>query len=101
IGVAQTLWQQQQFKACLSLLYRGALTQLIHKEKILLSKSHTEGDILKLSQSSLAPLQQDYLQQLTQAWQLIAYAHHQPSDQLMNHLFNHWMTDFATTESRS
>jgi len=92
---ARHLWQQQQTRESLSLLYRGALAQLVNQEKILLEASHTEGDILKLSAKSLNQNKQQYLNQLTTAWQLIAYAHRTPNDDAMNWLFSHWHSDFA------
>ncbi|MCK5813698.1 MAG: hypothetical protein KAH03_05545 [Cocleimonas sp.] len=95
IAEAKLLWQQKKARESLSLLYRGALVRLINQEKILLENSHTEGDILKLSQHSLANNQQQYLGQLTSQWQLIAYAHRIPMDDAMEWLFIHWKSDFA------
>ena len=96
---AQHLWQQQQYRESLSLLYRGALVQLITQENILLENSHTEGDILKLSAKSLVENKQQYLTQLTTQWRLIAYAHRNPSDEAMNWLFSHWYSNFAYAEA--
>ena len=95
---AQQLWDKQQCRESLSLLYRGALAQLVNQEKILLEKSHTEGDILKLSKISLPENKQHYLTQLTTQWQLIAYAHRTPAEEAMAWLFSHWQTDFAYHE---
>jgi hypothetical protein len=95
IATAKQLWQQKKARQSLSLLYRGGLVRLINQEKILLENSHTEGDILKLSQRTLANNQQQYLQQLTSQWQLIAYAHRIPMDEAMEWLFIHWNSDFA------
>ena len=96
---AQLLWEKQQFRESLSLLYRGALAQLVNQEKILLENSHTEGDILKLSAKSLVENKQQYLTQLTRQWQLIAYAHREPANEAMNWLFSHWYSDFSYVEA--
>ena len=98
---AQLLWEKQRYRDALSLLYRGALAQLVNQEKILLQNSHTEGDILKLSEKSLAENKQQFLSQLTKQWQLIAYAHREPSDESMSWLFSHWYSDFAYIEANA
>ncbi len=98
---AQLLWQQEKARESLSLLYRGALVQLLTQEKIPLENSHTEGDILKLSAKSMTENKQQYLTRLTKEWQLIAYAHRKPKDESMTWLFSHWHSDFATKELAS
>ena len=94
ISEAKQLWQQKKARDSLSLLYRGALVRLINQENIPLENSHTEGDILKLSQKSLINKQHQYLAQLTTQWQLIAYAHRIPMEEAMQWLFSHWQNDF-------
>ncbi len=96
---ARTLWQAGKSREALSLLYRSALVQLINRERLQLKHSHTEGDILKLSQSELAVTRQQYFQRLTKQWVQIAYAHHAPSESEMQHLLDHWESDFANDES--
>ena len=101
VATAKQLWEQKKARQSLSLLYRGALVRLINQEKIPLENSHTEGDILKLSQRTLANNQQHYLQQLTSQWQLIAYAHRIPMEDAMEWLFLHWSSDFSYQSIRS
>ena len=96
VAAAKALWQDGKTRDALSLLYRCALAQLINNDKLALEHSHTEGDILKLSQSVLSDTRHEYLQKLTQNWVKIAYAHEFPSDIQMNHLLEHWDTDFST-----
>ncbi|MEZ5450431.1 MAG: hypothetical protein R3E89_16155 [Thiolinea sp.] len=43
---ARTLWTQQQPRAALSLLYRGALMRLTRHHELPVTAAHTEGDIL-------------------------------------------------------
>jgi len=95
IAEVQTLWQQKKARDALSLLYRGALVSLINREQIPLENSHTEGDILTLSQQRLAESKHHYLTQLTTQWQLIAYAHRIPMEEVMQWLFTHWQQDFV------
>ncbi len=94
IAEAKQLWLQKKARESLSLLYRGALVRLINQEKIPLENSHTEGDILKLSPKLLTNKQHQYLAQLTSQWQLIAYAHRIPTEEVMQWLFSHWQNDF-------
>jgi len=95
LATARELWQDGKARDALSLLYRSALIQLISREQLQLKHSHTEGDILKLSQTELAMTRQEYFQQLTKQWVQIAYAHQAPSEAQMQHLFDHWESDFA------
>ena len=92
---AKALWQQGDARDALSLLYRSALIQLINKEQLQLKHSHTEGDILKLSQAELTASRQQYFQRLTKQWVEVAYAHNAPSDEQMQYLLARWESDFA------
>ena len=94
LASARSLWEEKKVREALSLLYRAALIELI-AEKVALESSHTEGDILKLSQKSIAENKHQYLTRLTAAWQLIAYAHREPNDEEMAWLFDHWQSDFV------
>ena len=96
-GEAQALWQKGQQRESLSLLYRGALVQLINKESVQLQNSFTEGDVLRHAKNKLSDMKQAYLVRLTQQWRLIAYAHRNPSEEDMQILFNGWHSDFANT----
>ena len=100
LATAQTLWQDGKARDALSLLYRSALILLINREQLELKYSHTEGDILKLSQPELAATQQHYFQQLTKQWVQIAYAHQQPVASEMQYLLGHWESDFASGTSQ-
>lgn len=64
-------------RQCLSLLYRGALRSLMEQQNIDLGKSQTEGECLRAALPQLrenTPEQANYFQQLTDAWQQIAYS---------------------------
>lgn len=95
VDEARNLWQSEQHREALSLLYRGALIRLINQEKVKLQNSHTEGDVLKHASLKLNDTKQGYLKSLTAQWQLIAYAHRSPSESDMQILFDRWAIDFA------
>lgn len=94
-GSARHLWEQQQHREALSLLYRGALMWLTRHDQLTIQASYTEGDILREARTSLDQQRLDYLKALTGHWQTIAYAHRQPDDQGVNELFTHWHNQFA------
>ncbi len=96
-GKAKGLWQAQQYREALSLLYRGALVRLINQEEVRLENSHTEGDVLRHSKQRISNTKLGYLKSLTDQWRLIAYAHKTPSEKDMQHLFDHWTSDFTDT----
>lgn len=95
---AQKLWQDGQQREALSLLYRGALMQLVNKDDVPLEDSHTEGDILKISRKILQEQREQYLEKLTNVWRQTAYAHRFPSDAEAQYLFDHWNIDFSIVE---
>jgi hypothetical protein len=95
VASARSLWKSGKPRDALSLLYRSALIQLITQEQLELKHSHTEGDILRLSQQELIATRQQYFQQLTKQWVQIAYAHQQPTEADMSYLLDHWEPDFA------
>ena len=99
VSAANKLWQAGNVRGALSLLYRCALAQLINHEALPLEHSHTEGDILKLSQPVLPEIRHTYLQQLTQSWVKVAYAHEFPADEKMTYLLEHWNSDFSIDTS--
>lgn len=60
-------------REALSLLYRGALAQLIPSLELKIDASATEGDCLAAVKAARGP--SDWFAQLTAQWQLVAYAH--------------------------
>lgn len=98
-ATAKQLWDSGKHREALSLLYRGALMHLVQYANLPLDQSHTEGDVLTISQQLLKKhinnnTVHPYLKDLTQAWQTIAYAHRLPNDKLINELLVHWQVEF-------
>lgn len=94
-GTARTFWQQGEHRNALSLLYRGALIQLIHSDALTIADSHTEGDILALARPALSAPRFDYINNLTTNWRDIAYAHRVPGNEQIETLLTSW-TDFQS-----
>lgn len=77
IAGARACWAQGQARAALSVLYRGAIVQLL-VSGMSLPESATEGDILRRAAPRLDRNALVGLEQLVQAWQRLAYAHREP-----------------------
>ena len=90
---ALNLFQQQNYRAALALLYRATLAYLVRSFDFTLEPGATEGDCLKLVTQEL-PLksegQVEYFIELTKAWQITAYAHRQIPAEKMQQLCLKW-----------
>jgi hypothetical protein len=72
-AAAAALAREGRLREALGLLYRGALSELVHKRGVQLLAAHTEGDVLRLSG---APA---YLRSLVETWGRCAYAGRTPA----------------------
>jgi hypothetical protein len=68
-----SLWQRGQRRSALSLLYRGALSRLVHLHAVPIRNASTEGECVALSEGRLAPMSLEFFARLVTAWQLAAY----------------------------
>jgi hypothetical protein len=91
-AAAWVLWQRGQVPAALSLLYRGALSRLIHRWQVPISSSTTEGECLELARGTLGPVAQRYLTQVVRAWEANIYGNRMLSSAMGESL----CTGFAT-----
>ncbi len=76
-AAAWALWQRGEERAALSLLYRGALSRLVHGLGVPIRAASTERECLALAAQRLQPEAQAYLVQLVSGWQTVAYAQRQ------------------------
>ena len=72
-AAAWALWQAGQVHEALSLLYRGALSRLIHRFRVPITASATEGECLDLARSRLEPGALRYVTQVVRAWEASTY----------------------------
>lgn len=98
---AWTLWQEGRAAVALSLLYRGALAALAHREHLALSDSATEGDCLRTVRAGATPATSEYFARLTQAWQAVAYARRTPDTTEARLLCEQWPAHFGQAAERS
>ncbi|WP_256354708.1 MULTISPECIES: DUF4129 domain-containing protein [unclassified Variovorax] len=76
---AAGLWQRGQQRAALSLLYRGALSRLVHVQAVPVRAASTEGECVALASRLLAPAPQAFFARLVDAWQQAAYGERMPA----------------------
>jgi len=73
-AAASDLARQGKPREALALLYRGALSQLVHRRGVQLLAGHTEIEVLRLAPPETAK----YLEGLVDAWRACAYASRPP-----------------------
>jgi hypothetical protein len=78
-AAAWALWQRGEPRACLSLLYRGALSQLVHGHAVPIRASSTEGDCLRLAEPRLPAPAAAYLRGLVAVWAQAVYGARAPA----------------------
>ncbi|MCB1623851.1 MAG: DUF4129 domain-containing protein [Pseudomonadales bacterium] len=72
-AAALSLWEAGEQRACLSLLYRGLLSRLVHAHEMPIRDSSTEGDCLRLAAAQLSPERTAFVVRLVRVWQRFVY----------------------------
>ena len=93
-GQALALWQAGAARAALGLLYRATLARLIAAHRMPFADHHTEGECARLVHR-LAPARAAFFDELTRAWQLLAYAHRAPDERTVTALCRQWREAFG------
>ncbi len=73
-GTARALLERGSAREALSLLYRGALSNLVHVHGVAVRAASTEGECLLLARARLPQADADYFDRLVRAWQAEVYA---------------------------
>jgi hypothetical protein len=87
-AAAAALAREGKLREALGLLYRGALSELVHKRGVQLLASHTEGEAVRLAKLA-------YFGALVDAWQQCAYARRMPQAADVERLANDYKGAFA------
>jgi hypothetical protein len=74
-AAARALASERRMREALALLYRGALSQLVHRRGVQLLASHTEIEVLRRAPAETL----QYLGALVAAWRACAYANRPPT----------------------
>lgn len=102
IGTAAwELWQQQQHRGALSLLYRGLLSRLVHRHAVPIEDSSTEMQCMELARSHLQTMQMDYVSRALRTWQFAIYGAKLPSTEEIQTLCMEFANRLDGVESRT
>jgi hypothetical protein len=94
-AAARALLANGNMRAALALLYRAALSYLIHERDFDIQAGDTEGDCARrVRKAGPAPLA-NYFDKLMEAWGLIAYAGRKPAQEEVTRLIDTWAAHFT------
>ncbi|HJV62757.1 MAG TPA: DUF4129 domain-containing protein [Albitalea sp.] len=79
-AAARALWRRGEQRACLSLLYRGGLSRLVHGHAVPIRAASTEGECVQLAERTLPEDGGRFFRRLVQAWLLSVYGARSPGD---------------------
>ncbi len=94
-GTAAGLARAGRVREALSLLYRGALSVLVHRERVRLAEGDTEADTLRAARSVLPGAGAAYFARLVDAWVMAAYAARLPDAAGTERLAEDWAPHFG------
>ncbi|MDR2187401.1 MAG: DUF4129 domain-containing protein [Azonexus sp.] len=80
-AAAALLWQRGEQRAALSLLYRGALSRLVHVHTLPIRAASTEGDCLRLARARLDAPRAGFFTRLVGVWQYAVYGAQMPANE--------------------
>jgi hypothetical protein len=79
-AAAAQLWQRGAHRQALSLLYRGALSSLVHRHGVPVAAASTEGECVLLASSRLDADRSGFFASLVAVWQRAVYGGRLPDD---------------------
>ncbi len=85
-AAAWAQWQAGELRPALALLYRGALSRLVHRHAVPIRGSSTEGDCMTLAQRHLPAERAEYFDRVTRARLLGSYAGRWPDGEEVREL---------------
>jgi hypothetical protein len=94
-GTAAALAREGRIREALSLLYRGALSSLVHQHLVALSEGDTEDDCVRAARSRLPASAYDYFGNLVRSWQSTAYADRPPAAETVLRYCEEWQARFS------
>lgn len=93
------LWQQQQHREALGLLYRAALSHLIEHHDMAFKASHTEAECAALVKRQGIQSLSNYFSQLTHVWRHLAYGHELPEQSVLEQLCKQWSKEMKHAQT--
>jgi hypothetical protein len=98
-AAASVLVRQGRLRDALSLLYRGALSVLIHRHRVIVRAGDTEGDCERAAQAGLPSEASGYFSRLLAIWRQAAYAGSETESQTIDELCRDWALYFSQSGS--
>lgn len=95
-AAARDLVARGKLREALSLLYRGALSALVHRHRVKLAEGDTEGDCTRAARGALPEAAARYFERLVGVWQAAAYAARLPDPRVAAGLAAEWPAHFGT-----
>ncbi len=86
---ARQAWLRGEYHLALSLLYRGAISWMVHHGRVAILESDTEGDCVRRVEEKRLQTG-EYFRQLTQIWVGQAYGDQLPSDDVVMRICDQW-----------
>lgn len=77
-SAVRALWLRGEQRAALSLLYRGALSRLVHEHAVPIRAASTEGECVALAERVLSPPAAAFFADLVGAWRMAVYGARTP-----------------------
>jgi hypothetical protein len=77
-AAARALWLRGEQRAALSLLYRGALSRLVHGHAVPIRAASTEGECVRIASRTLPEHSSAFFERLVGAWQIAVYGDRSP-----------------------
>ncbi len=97
---AASLIQAGDYRGGFSLLYRAALSVLVHDHAIQIVEGATEGECLRRVRGEIADETSAYFSKLTGMWQQIAYGHIRPPEEKALLLCRDWHGFFGVSSAQ-
>ncbi|MDM3871366.1 DUF4129 domain-containing protein [Porticoccus sp. W117] len=96
---ALKLLENDHIREAISLLFRAALSHMVHHSELPISDSSTEGECLRLAERHRPASELGYFRRLTDTWLLLAYAHQPPSAEHTRELCQNWAQHYRDERS--
>jgi hypothetical protein len=97
-AAASVLVREGRLREALSLLYRGALSVLIHRHRVIVRAGDTEGDCERAAQAGLPREASGYFSRLLAIWRQAAYAGSETESQTVDELCRDWTLYFVRSD---
>ncbi len=100
-ATAARLVREGQSREALSLLYRGALSALVHRHRLTIHDGTTEDECARSATVALDEAGAGYFRTLVMTWQQLAYGETSPERVQLTDLCRGWDAYFGTPDSRA